>query len=479
MADTDISSLLGMLGKQAPAILSMTPQMAQYQDQQSGDNQAMQWAQLKPGRGAVALAGMAGNRLGMLAGNYLGMQSPTQQMAQNVQGLKGMLDNSVPMPNVSADANGSYSPSDSATLSNYYQQKALTAQRLATQMGLPDVGKWYYDQNMGAAKDILANNHATLDNVNYGFKPIDAGRYTPDSISQVMGGFANNGKLDYSMLVNDPNQVGSAPERMNDFVSNVQYRMAHNLPVSLEDQQKAHNYGIYLTKIAPSQGHGFAQQGPEPLSPTGQAPAVTQQTSPESPEPSHPGTGLNYTPGTAPAQYTNTQVDALSKAYSPLSKFNSSLTTVEQLLQKYRNNPNGIPGFGRIDSAKPIQMLSGDALQMRQAVQTLHNLQILDQGGHTITDNELDRALTQLGSGKFVDPQALINGVVNTRQNFNQQRASVLHGFDDNTIAEFRRRGGFGSSSGNVSQNSSFSVPPAKMSNDQLKAALKKMGLGS
>jgi hypothetical protein len=130
---------------------------------------------------------------------------------------------------------------------------------------------------------------------------------------------------------------------------------------------------------------------------------------------------------------------ASSMEKSGIPQAQQALDTIQSIIQKY---PNGLPGYGRVNGMLPNWALSEDGQQLRQAVATLANTTLKQRSGAAVTDQEMKRFQTELGTGTAVPDARLRQGVRQMSDLLDSQKRNYAAGASDDAIAAYEGNGG-------------------------------------
>lgn len=119
-------------------------------------------------------------------------------------------------------------------------------------------------------------------------------------------------------------------------------------------------------------------------------------------------------------------------------QFESLLGDIEADIAKFKD----IPGYGGIMGNLPTFLQSEEGRALRQKIATLRNLTLKDRSGAAVTNQELTRLLEELGTGYFKTDADLTRGLGGVRKNLDAVKQNVVAGIDDDTLAEYQKRGG-------------------------------------
>lgn len=130
---------------------------------------------------------------------------------------------------------------------------------------------------------------------------------------------------------------------------------------------------------------------------------------------------------------------ASSMEKSGIPQAQQALDTIQTIMQKY---PDGLPGYGRVNGMLPNWALSEDGQQLRQAVATLANTTLKQRSGAAVTDQEMNRFKTELGTGTAVPDARLRQGVQQMSKLLESQKRNYAAGASDDAISAYEGNGG-------------------------------------
>jgi hypothetical protein len=154
----------------------------------------------------------------------------------------------------------------------------------------------------------------------------------------------------------------------------------------------------------------------------------------------------------------NKNMETLSKRLGDdqIPSIYSSLNTVDRLLEPYvtkgavpsaqgtaQAKGKDIPGFGMLDRITPGFLLSDNAKDIRQNVQSLSNMVLKMRSGAAVTDSEMRRVLTELGQGNFTSEDQILKGLQIIRRVTDAEATNIGAGFDQGILDEYQTRAGF------------------------------------
>jgi hypothetical protein len=105
-------------------------------------------------------------------------------------------------------------------------------------------------------------------------------------------------------------------------------------------------------------------------------------------------------------------------------EFDSSLEIVDSTLKAYKKGE--LPGYGRFVGAVPNAMLDDEGQVVRTNMQQAANILLKARSGAAVTDPEMRRFLTEVGSGAGMSEEALRNGWDNVSRTFGGRVRNLL-----------------------------------------------------
>lgn len=143
--------------------------------------------------------------------------------------------------------------------------------------------------------------------------------------------------------------------------------------------------------------------------------------------------------------------------------FEQMLADTENKVKQLASESSDIPGFGPLDSLRPDFLTSDKGKELRQLVQSLANVIIKDRSGAAVSNQEMQRLVRELGTGKLSTEKQLLDALTNIRRHFNETKRNVVAGVDDDTLNEYANNGGMRFERGpgaKPSDNSTKATPP-------------------
>lgn len=113
------------------------------------------------------------------------------------------------------------------------------------------------------------------------------------------------------------------------------------------------------------------------------------------------------------------------------------LDTIDAILAKHADSADKVPGYGRLEGAVPGMFLSGDAQELRQAVQSLANVVLKMRSGAAVTEPEQKRFIIELGSGAWMPEERLIQGLKMMRGLVNSEKANAAAGASNDVLDSY------------------------------------------
>lgn len=135
-------------------------------------------------------------------------------------------------------------------------------------------------------------------------------------------------------------------------------------------------------------------------------------------------------------QFTQNQVTKFSNQLQKtgLPQAQQQLDTIDGILQKHAGTKDEVPGYGRVEGAIPGMFLSGDAQELRQAVQSLANVVLKTRSGAAVTEPEQKRFIIELGSGAWMPQERLLQGLKMMRGLVDSEKANAAAGVSNDVI---------------------------------------------
>lgn len=128
---------------------------------------------------------------------------------------------------------------------------------------------------------------------------------------------------------------------------------------------------------------------------------------------------------------------------SGLPRAEEAIDIIEQALGKpieQLTDKDELPGFGRLTSIAPNQVVSDKALKLRQAVQSLANQELRTSAGQNVTLSEMGRYKTESGSAMGLPASALITGLKSTKRKIGAIRQNWDTSAPPEVVQEYRSR---------------------------------------
>lgn len=123
---------------------------------------------------------------------------------------------------------------------------------------------------------------------------------------------------------------------------------------------------------------------------------------------------------------------------SGLKTLSDSLDQIDTLMQGKKD----IPGYGQTGMAPNI-FLSRDGKKARNLVQGLSNVQLKARSGAAVTDQEMKRFLTEFGSGRTSNDEALQIGLQRLRDAIQRDQDSMYRGFSPKVLDSYESSEGY------------------------------------
>jgi len=122
------------------------------------------------------------------------------------------------------------------------------------------------------------------------------------------------------------------------------------------------------------------------------------------------------------------------------SGFESLQTSINDFNNWAKQNPD-LPGFGRVQGALPDWAVPDSAKVGRMLYNKLNNIELHNMFGARVTEAEISRMRSQMGTGLTNPADMVLKGVQGLQNNLNSVINNVAQGTDAQTLHEYNQRG--------------------------------------
>lgn len=112
-----------------------------------------------------------------------------------------------------------------------------------------------------------------------------------------------------------------------------------------------------------------------------------------------------------------------------------------EIIHGIMDKSEDVPGFGQT-AALPDLMISREGQDLRQATQTLFNIELKDRSGAAVVDQELQRLKAEFGQGNWKTDRQLREGIRMYEKRLHEVIRNMNAGVDSSVADEYAARGG-------------------------------------